>query len=304
MNQLSVSICIPAYNESKNISRLLTALLNQKSEVIHINKIIVVSSASTDDTDAIVETFSQKDNNISLIKESKRNGKATAINKALRHIDDPIVVIQSADTIPAPDAIEQLCKPFLTDEKLGMTGGAPIPTNDPNSFIGYIIHTWWWFHRNIPRFGEIIAFRNILSEVAATTAVDEAFIQAKMVQLGYKVVHIDEAVVYNHGPENVGDLIKQRRRIFNGHARLHRDENIRISNMTRSSLYLLFFQYEIKSLKHFFWLVGGFAIECWSRILGAWDTHVRGINPFTWDTATSTKDFSLALEEVYDDSVS
>ena len=22
-------------------------------------------------------------------------------------------------------------------------------------FLGFIIHTWWWFHRNIPRFGEI-----------------------------------------------------------------------------------------------------------------------------------------------------
>ena len=62
------------------------------------------------------------------------------------------------------DTIEKLCEPFLRDEKIGLTGGAPIPVNDPNTFLGYIIHAWWWFHRNIPRFGEIIAYRNILSQ--------------------------------------------------------------------------------------------------------------------------------------------
>jgi len=26
-----------------------------------------------------------------------------------------------------------------------MTGGAPIPVNDPHTFLGFIVHTWWWF---------------------------------------------------------------------------------------------------------------------------------------------------------------
>lgn len=294
---LSVSVCIPAYNEEKNIAKLLRALIRQKTTQIDIRSIVVVSSGSTDRTDAIVDEWSKKDQRVKLLKESRRTGKAAAINLFLKTVKEPVVVVESADTIPAPDAIEQLCAPFITDESIGMTGGAPIPVNDPDTFMGYIVHAWWWFHRNIPRFGEIIAFRNIIPSVAANTAVDEAYIQAKMVQQGYQVVHIDTAVVYNKGPENVRDLVKQRRRIFNGHARLYHDENIRVTNMTKSSLFLLLFKYEIKSIKHLFWLIAGMAIEIWSRILGAWDTHVLKLNPFAWDTALSTKDLALAEEE-------
>jgi cellulose synthase/poly-beta-1,6-N-acetylglucosamine synthase-like glycosyltransferase len=121
-----------------------------------------------------------------------------------------------------------------------------------------------------------------------------------MVQLGYKIVHIDEAIVTNKGPETVGDLIRQRRRIFNGHARLSRDENVRISNMTRSSLSLLLFKYQIKSIKHFLWLIGGIVIEIVSRFLGAYDTHVLKLNPFRWDTATTTKHVIQGRAEAHD----
>lgn len=273
----------------------------QQTEQINIRSIVVVSSGSTDRTDTIVAEYSKRDTRVHLLKESRRNGKAAAINLFLKTAKEKVIVIESADTIPIPKTIEHLCLPFTKDKTIGMTGGAPIPVNDPDTFIGYIVHAWWWFHRNIPRFGEIIAFRNIIPSVAANTAVDEAYIQAKMIQKGYQVVHVDEAVVSNKGPENVGDLIKQRRRIFNGHARLHRDENIHISNMTKSSISLLLFKYEIKSIKHFFWLVAGIAIEVLSRFLGAWDTHVRKLNPFAWDTATTTKDLSLAFEEESND---
>jgi len=297
---LSVAICIPAYNEEKNISQLLKGLLAQKTKTITISHIVIVSSGSTDKTDDIVEKYCHKDPRIQLIREKKRHGKAHAINCFLRVITDPIVVIQSADTIPTATTIEKLCHPFVEDPSIGMTGGAPVPVNDRDTFLGYIIHAWWWFHRNIPRFGEIIAYRNILPQVAENTAVDEAYIQAKMIQLGYNVVHIDDAVVYNKGPETVHDLIKQRRRIFNGHARLHRDENIHISNMTKSSFHLLLFKFKMKKMRHLFWLIGGILLEIWARFLGAYDTHILKLNPYAWDTATSTKDLAFAYEENYE----
>ena len=171
-----------------------------------------------------------------------------------------------------------------------MTGGAPIPVNNPNNFLGYVVHTWWWFHRNIPRFGEIIAFRNIIDEVSPRTSVDEAYIQAKFAQLGYKVVHIDEAQVYNKGSESIRDMIKQRRRIFNGHKRLMEEEHIHISTVTKSGIKLLLFDYKLYSIDQVFWLIGGVMIEAWANILGYYDKYVGRINPVVWDIATTTKD--------------
>lgn len=293
---LSVSICVPAHNEGKNISYILEALIAQKTKDIYINKIVVVSSGSTDDTNKITREFVKRDKRVMLIPQKSRSGKASAINAFLKVVDDPVLVIESADTVPNPDAIELLCHPFLENEEIGLTGGAPMPVNDDNTFTGYLVHTWWWFHRNIPRFGEIIAYRNIFPEISKTTAVDEAYIQAKVIQSGLKAVHIDAAVVRNKGPENVSDLIKQRRRIFNGHSRLFQEEGVKIDNMTKSSLRLLF-KYQPKSLLHSLWLVGGVFIEIYARILGAYDVHVRNYNPFVWDTATSTKNLALADTE-------
>ncbi len=288
-NQLSVSICIPAFNEERNIEVLLKNLLLQKTHHIKINKIIVVSSASTDNTDQKVLEFAKKDPRIKLLVQKKREGKAAAINTFLKEVNDEVVVIQSADTIPTPDTIENLCVPFLANPKIGMTGGAPHPVNDPRTFLGFVIHSWWWFHRNIPRFGEIIAYRNLLERISSTTAVDEAYIQAKIVQLGYSVVHIDTAIVYNKGPEHVRDLIKQRRRVFNGHARLQAREHVKIDNMTKSSLNLLLFKYKLKSIDELIWFIGGILIEMYARMLGYYDMKFQNKNPFIWDIARSTK---------------
>jgi cellulose synthase/poly-beta-1,6-N-acetylglucosamine synthase-like glycosyltransferase len=294
---LSVSIGIPAYNEGKNLDAILEALINQKTHRIKINKIVVIASGCTDNTEAIAAEYSKKYPSVELICQKKRRGKAVAINAFLKRVTDDVVVIESADTVPNEDCIEQLCLPFLESADIGLTGGAPIPVNDPNTMTGYIVHTWWWFHRNIPRFGEIIAFRNVIDLISETTAVDEAYIQAKIVQQGFRAVHVDTAVVRNKGPETVRDLIKQRRRIFNGHSRLYQEEGVKIDSMTKSSLGLLF-KYQTPTMLHSLWFYCGIAIEFYSRILGAYDSKIKNINPFVWDTAKSTK--NLALEPSYE----
>lgn len=294
--KLSVAICVPAYNEGNNIKKILDALLSQVTKKIKINKIVVVSSGSTDDTDQIVKKYCKKYQRCLLIRQPSRMGKAAAINAFLKTVSEEVVVIESADTIPRSDTIEKLCAPLIKDKTIGMTGGAPIPVNDPNTFLGYIIHTWWWFHRHIPRFGEIIAYRNILENISPKTAVDEAFIQAKLIQMGYKIVHVDSAIVRNKGPETLTDLIRQRRRIFNGHVRLYETEKVKINNMTKTSLKLLLFDYKIKSVTQFFWFHGGLVIEVYARLLGAYDTYHKKINPYIWDTATSTKNLKKDIK--------
>lgn len=292
-----VAICLTAYNEEKNIGNLLQSLLNQKTSIIDIKHIVVVSFASTDNTDAIVNEYAALDPRIKLIQEPERRGKASAINTFLKQYKEPIVVVQSTDTVCEPHCIEYLCRPMVADSRIGMTGGAPVPTNDPHTFLGYVVHTWWWFHRNIPRFGEIIAFRNILPEISAQTAVDEAWIQAKFVQMNYKVVHIDDAVVYNKGSDTVADIIKQRRRIYNGHSRLQKEEGVKISHMTKSMLYLLLFKYKLGTFRHLIWLCGGICIEVVAQVLGRWDKYMHKKNPVVWDIASSTKELKLSFQD-------
>ncbi len=289
-NEVSVGIFV--YNEEKNIKHILNALLKQKEDKIKIKEIIVVSSACTDNTDNIVRDFSKKNKKIRLIPQEKREGKASAINLFLKDAKSSLVVIESGDTIPRPDCIENLCRPFLEDEKIGLTGARAIPTNDKNTILGGIIHYWWWMHNELPRFGEMIGFRRELApQISDKTAVDEAYIEAMVLAKGYKCKQIPNAVLENHGAESFKDLIKQRKRIYIGHKRLNQEKKYLVNSFNSQKLMKLTFRYiaKEKSLKTVFDIFIGILIEIYSRILGSWDIYVANKNPYAWDIAKSTK---------------
>jgi len=60
---IKVSIGIMAYNEEANIGRLLARLLEQRTQKVKIEKILVVASGCTDRTEDIVRHWSQKNSN-------------------------------------------------------------------------------------------------------------------------------------------------------------------------------------------------------------------------------------------------
>lgn len=71
-----VSICIPAYNNEKDIKGTLESLLEQTYKNIEI---VVVDDASTDSTAAIVESI--KDDRIHLYRNEKNLGMAGNWNR-------------------------------------------------------------------------------------------------------------------------------------------------------------------------------------------------------------------------------
>jgi cellulose synthase/poly-beta-1,6-N-acetylglucosamine synthase-like glycosyltransferase len=231
---MKITIGIPAYNEEKNIGTLLTALLMQEQKRTKISEIIVVSSGSTDRTDEIVKEYSNIDDRIILIRQPQRRGKASAINEILKASTNDIIVLESADTIPEKDCIEKLCSPFL-DEKIGMTGAHPIPTNNRDTFTGYAVHLIWDLHHRIslktPKCGELIAFRKLFDKIPEDIVTDEAWIEYEVRKREYEVAYVPEAVVYNRGPETIREFIKQRRRIACGHLDLKKRTRYTVSTV-------------------------------------------------------------------------
>jgi len=74
MTNFTVSIGICAYNEEKNIGRLLDRLLKEK-KLYTLKEIIVVASGCTDGTEGIVKQYTSKCEKINLIVERGRKGK-------------------------------------------------------------------------------------------------------------------------------------------------------------------------------------------------------------------------------------
>ena len=291
-NMISVSIGICAYNEEKNIGNLLDRLLSQKTKKIKIDEIIVVSSGSTDRTDEIVREYSKKDDRINLITQPKREGKASAINEFLKVANGDVCVLESADTLPLDDTIEKLCLPFY-DEKVGMVGGHPIPTNDRNKFIGFVGHLLWELHHHIalenPKLGELIAFRNVIDKISPNTAVDEAWIEALIREKGYKIVYVPDAICYNKAPETISDFIKQRRRIHAGHLHLKKELGYSVSTMNIGTVLKALKKVNLTP-KERIYLIGAIALEGYCRVLGYLDYYVFKKNHVVWEMVETTKE--------------
>lgn len=292
--KVSISIGICVYNEEKNIRSLLNSLLNQKTTK-NIKEIIVVSSACSDRTDEIIENdFLPSYQKVVLLKQEKREGKASAVNLFLEHASGDIVVVESGDTIPAEDTIENLTEPFKKP-KVGMVGGRPSPVNDPNTFMGFTVHLLWDLHHKLalkhPKLGELVAFRkNLIKRIPTDTAVDEAFIEALIKEKGYELKYVPSAIVYNKGPETIADFLKQRRRIFAGHLHLKKTRGYMPSSMKLNILKLVLEGIKFNP-KEILWLFGAMLLEFYGRLLGSYDFFIKNKNPFIWDIANTTKDY-------------
>jgi biofilm PGA synthesis N-glycosyltransferase PgaC len=290
--KLSCSIGVIAYNEAGNIIRLLSALCEQKLSQVEIAEIIVVSSANTDGMDDLVREFAQTHFKVSLISESQRSGKSSAINIFLGKAKSEICIIESGDTIPAPDTIEKLVVPFA-DSKTGATGGRPSPVNDEKTLMGYSVHLLWRLHHRMalihPKLGEMIAFRRVFDAIPKDSAVDEASIEALVRGKGLKLLYIPDALIYNKGPENLKDFIKQRRRIQNGHLWLMKMQNYKVASQDSGILLNIFRQEIAERPLQVFKLFFVILLEIYCRMLGTYDYRIKKKNPFTWDIASSTK---------------
>ena len=170
------SVCVTAYNEEENIGSLLAALLDQHVHEVDICEIVVVASACTDNTVPIVKEFMAKDPRIVLIEQERREGKTAAINEFLAVAKCEVCVIESGDTIPHEYAVEHLVRMFK-DPGIGMVGAQKVAVNTPDHIAGLLSHLRLRMEHElcleIPRLGEMIAFRKVFEYIPPDIAMDE-----------------------------------------------------------------------------------------------------------------------------------
>jgi biofilm PGA synthesis N-glycosyltransferase PgaC len=293
---LTCSVGIMAYNEQANIGRLLQALLDQSTSSCQIQEIVVVASGCTDDTEAIVRGFAARDKRIKLLVQPCREGKASAINLFLRHTQSEILVLESADTVPEPTTIQRLVQPFA-DPDVGMTGGHPVPINDPRTFMGFAVHALWELHHQIalrhPKLGELTAIRRIFHRIPFDSAVDEANMEPLIRGQGYQLRYVPEAVVRNRGPETVGDFLRQRRRIYAGHLRLRRQQGYVVSTMSGTRILAALLRCWRWEWRYFLWTPAVIALEMYGRLLGWVDFRLKKRDHAVWDIAATTKEVRI-----------
>lgn len=290
--QLRCSVGVTAYNEEANIGRLLDALLNQHLHDVEISEIIVVASGCTDNTIPIVESIAAREPRVKLFTQPKREGKTAAINLFLSNATKEICVLESGDTLPHEDAVEHLVRMFA-DPTVGMTGAHKIPVNTPDHLVGLFTHLRLRLEHQlcleIPRLGEMIAFRKVFDRIPPDVAMDEAFVEALVVQRGMQVRYAPDAVVYNTGPDTVSDWVRQRRRNHAGHLYLKSKYGYAVSSIQNTRVAKVALK-EIWGAVRLVWTLFLLAVlELWSRLLGWYDFAIKKDRHVVWDMAWSQK---------------
>jgi len=290
--RIKCSVGITAYNEEANIAQLLQAMLGQRLYGVEISEIIVVASGCRDRTIDIVQEYMAKEPRIKLVVQECREGKTSAVNLFLQQAKEDICVLESGDTLPGEDSIEKMVRMF-EDPQVGMTGAQKVPVNAPQQIIGYLSHLRLKLEHQlcleIPRTGELIAFRKVFDRIPSDVAMDEAFVEALIIKRGMQVRYAPDAVVFNMGPETLGDFVRQRRRNFAGHLYLKDKYGYKVSSLENSRVLRIALEEVWGAIRLIYMLVALAGIEAFSRLLGAYDYHIRGEKHVVWDMAWTTK---------------
>ena len=253
----------------------------------------MVASGCTDNTEGIVCEFCERDSRVRLLTQKSREGKASAVNLFLQQATQDVLVLCSADVLPADGTIEKLVEPF-SDPEVGMTGARQIPVDDPSTFMGFAVHLQWYLHHEVslrrPKMGELVAFRKALRRIPRWTAVDEASVESVIAGQGYKLVYVPDAILYNKGAETMGDFLSQRRHYYAGHLSVRKHLGYKVSTMGGLKLLPLVLANLKLDPKVIVWTFAVILLEVYGRFLGWRDFRFGKRDHVIWERRATTKE--------------
>lgn len=288
-----IGIC--AHNEEANIGILLETLIRDvRSEI----EAIYVVSSSTDRTNEIVASYSQRDQRVILISESERSGKSSALNtllsESLRAKYD-IMVYMGADNLPEKGATDILIHELKSGD-VAVAGARGIPINDKNTFTGFCSHLHWnLLHLTSlthPRaVGELMAFKpRVLQWVPPAIINDDAYAQYVIEFKGYKTKYCPNAIVYLKGPSTIRDIIGQRRRVYVGHRQLKLTLGKTPNTMKWPKWKRILKACPFLGIRGRIYAIAFILLQTIALLLSLWDFHIHmGNLPYKWPIAKTTK---------------
>jgi hypothetical protein len=186
---------------------------------------------------------------------------------------------------------------MFRDPKVGMTGAHKVPVNTPDHLVSLFTYLRLQLEHelslDIPRLGEMIAFRKVFDQIPPDVAMDEAFVEAIMVQRGMEVRYAPDAVVYNTGPTTIGDFVRQRRRNHAGHLYLKHKYGYKVSSLRKRKVAWIATKQVARAIwgvVQLIYVLGMLAVlEAWARFLGWYDFAIKKEKHVVWDMAWSQK---------------
>ena len=236
MKTIKVSVGIPAYNEEKNISRLIGKILTQKEIGFKLLEIIVISDGSTDKTAALVRSIGNR--RIKFFDDGKRLGQAARQNQMIAKFKGDVLVLAEADTVPSNNlTLAHLIKPYLDfkNKKIGMVVGRDLVENPKTFFEGVFacgnemkqrVFDEWKGGDNLYNSGGH-TMRAVSRSYASklffpSDAPEDCYSYLRLKELGFLMVRAKEARILAKNIKTVGDRFSHSEKFYRGKLALYK----------------------------------------------------------------------------------
>jgi cellulose synthase/poly-beta-1,6-N-acetylglucosamine synthase-like glycosyltransferase len=214
-----VTVLIPAYNEASCIAATIQNKLEQDYPADKL-QIIVVSDASSDGTDGIVQSYAPR--GVELLRQVTRQGKAAALNEAVRRARGEILVFSDANSQFAPDTVRRLVENFA-DPLVGyVTGQLHYTHADETSgrgSSGYMRYENWLRRLEtqvdsvIGVNGGVDAMRRSLYSAVPVDQITDFVLPLQVIAAGFRVVYDARAHSCERANQEMGSEFRMRVRV-------------------------------------------------------------------------------------------
>jgi len=220
----TLAIGIAAYNEEKNIERLLNRLIGLKIQKAQLKEIIVITDGSTDNT--LREVKKVRSNLITSLHHADRKGKSARLNELCKKSNTSILVMLDADISMLDDkCIDKLIAPIVKHTAdLTSCTVKELPTK---TFLGSVLVQSMNFKRKL--FSSLHAGDNIYTCHGRARALSKklykkldfniyladdaySYLFAKKQKMLY--TYVSETSVFYRIPEVLSDHVKQSVRFY------------------------------------------------------------------------------------------
>lgn len=219
MKTKTITIGIPVYNEGKNIKNLISSLLNQKIDNLKLEKILIVSDGSTDETVNKIKKF--KNNKIEIIDNPERMGIARGLNQITNLTMSDILVVLNGDiSIKDKFFIQILVEPIL-ENKVDLTS-CRVVEKKTHGFFEKIISIGskyrWSVYETYKNGNNVYTCRGVARGFSKRfyksinfpqSVGEDMYSYFYSVKNGYKYCYIKNTYVYYNVPKNISDHKKQ-----------------------------------------------------------------------------------------------
>lgn len=220
----SVTLVISAFNEEDVISEKIQNSLSLDYPKERLS-IVVVSDASDDDTDQVVNDWSLKNDRVKLLRQSDRLGKSSGINAVMKTLDSDIVVFSDANALYEADAVRELVKPF-TDSTVGYVVGSALYLEQGKDAVKDSEGLYWKyelmvkklessFHSVVGGDGAIYAIRRELFWALGQSDINDFVNPLQIVASGSRGVFSQTARCYEYASDAFKQEFGRKRRIVN-----------------------------------------------------------------------------------------